>query len=361
VNNATFAAMLHLAKRRRQFLAALAGLSNLLVSCTSYQAVTDTHNTREFLTNDLEDQILLNLIRSKNGLPFSHYDVVNLQSNVLTKVNPSAMAGRTGITNSRPAITTFQRTTGGSSAGTVLTNTIGGASAVAEAVTRPLSASLSAENDNTITISVSPVHDEPAVYSAYVEFLNFGNDGDLGSHDQSKSNPSKSISSLSGKNIYLDLQTNTTTTSTMALVTGQPVLDKNGRPSFDTSGKPIYEPNSIHEVPTTTDETVYAPEEKSTDLTVKGFFEHVKSVAEGPKKPPEGSYIPRTVKYWEGMYYWIPRRYVAQFSKLCFSLVSRKASTAGAATGAGSTSIKNPVKLQQLQNLQLLNLNNAIQ
>jgi hypothetical protein len=297
---------------------------------------------------------MVNLIRGKNGLPFSHYDVVNLQSNVLTKVNPSATAGRTGVTNSRPRITEIQRTTGGTMASNVVTDTIGAAGAVAESVMRPFSATLSGENDNTITISVSPVHDEPAVYEAYVRFLNFGNTGRFVSSQQREG-----LSKDKGK---LSLQTETTTMTTQSIVTGQQLRDKNGKPVYDENGKPVYEPNSLHEVPITTTQTVAAPTEDKVDLSIRGFWGDVKSVATATTKPAK-DFVPGTVRYWRGYYYWIPTTYVEQFSQLCFALVSRKPSAATGAAGvsAGSTSIRNPVKLQQLQNLQLLNLNNAIQ
>jgi hypothetical protein len=297
---------------------------------------------------------MLNLIRGKNGLPFSHYDVVNLQSNVLTKVNPSVTAGRTGVTNSIPRTIQTQQTTGGTMAGTVLTTAIGGAGAIAETVTRPWSASLTGENDNTITISVSPVHDEPAVYEAYVAFLNYGNTGHLARSSTGRQPANNKVN--------LSLQTQTTTVTTQQIVTGQQLRDKNGKLVYDDKGKPVYEPNSLHEVPITETQTVSAPSESKPDLSIRGFWDDVKSVAASLTRP-RVDFIPGTVKFWRGYYYWIPTTYVEQFSHLCFALVSRTPSTAGGGAGisGASTSIRNPVKLQQLQNLQLLNLQNSIQ
>ena len=51
-----------------------------LSSCTPYESKTDVHFARELMTDDLEDQIMWNLIRAYNGIPFSHYEVQQIQS-----------------------------------------------------------------------------------------------------------------------------------------------------------------------------------------------------------------------------------------------------------------------------------------
>ena len=66
-----------------------------------------------------------------------------------------------------------------------------------------------------------------------------------------------------------------------------------------------------------------------------------------------------TLKFWAGTYYWIPKKYIGEFSDLWLSVVARK--TQSATGGPSATSSQNPTKQLQLQNLQLNNLNNQIQ
>src|SRR5258708_31882352 len=104
----------------------VAGCAGLLVicGCVNYQAATDTHQSREYLTEDLEDQIMYNLIRAKNGLPFAHYDVASIQAAVTSKFTPSATAGQTVTHLSTPKVTQTQ-TTPGKALSTVVTTTVG--------------------------------------------------------------------------------------------------------------------------------------------------------------------------------------------------------------------------------------------
>src|SRR4051812_46217814 len=68
--------------------------SSLVCSCVSHQVVNETRQTRDLVQQDIEDQIVLNLIRGKNGLPFVHYDIVNIQSVAGSKIVPAVGGGR---------------------------------------------------------------------------------------------------------------------------------------------------------------------------------------------------------------------------------------------------------------------------
>ena len=67
--------------------------------CASYFSARDAHLAREYLTADIEDQIIFNLIRAENGLPFAPYDVSTVQSIVTDKIIPSAAAARNGVSS----------------------------------------------------------------------------------------------------------------------------------------------------------------------------------------------------------------------------------------------------------------------
>jgi hypothetical protein len=44
-----------------------------------------------------------------------------------------------------------------------------------QTIVRPYGASLGVEKDNTLTVTVNPVSDNPSIYAAYVKFLNYDN------------------------------------------------------------------------------------------------------------------------------------------------------------------------------------------
>lgn len=122
--------------------------------CTVYEASRQTHFAREYMTEDFETQIMFNLIRAVNGLPFEHYDVQQLQSVVTSSVTPSGGVGRTTTTNSFLPFAVV-----GSAIQTIV---------------RPYSFNISANRQSVITAVINPVTDNPDVYAAYAEFLNYG-------------------------------------------------------------------------------------------------------------------------------------------------------------------------------------------
>src|ERR1700730_15531309 len=111
-------------------------------SCTSYESARNTHLAREYLTEDLEEQIVFNLIRARKGQPFAHYDVGNTQSVVTVNATPSVGITRTGV------------------------------SSAARSITRVFTSGSSSTRSNGVTINVTPVFNDPKLYAAYVTFLN---------------------------------------------------------------------------------------------------------------------------------------------------------------------------------------------
>ena len=118
----------------------LLALVGAMGACTSYESARTTHNVREYLTEDIEEQIVFNLIRAANGLPFAHYDVVSAQSLVTSKGTASAGGTRTGVSNGyqpTAVVTTAVRT-----------------------ITRTLTGSIGGERSNGVTVNVKPIFDD---------------------------------------------------------------------------------------------------------------------------------------------------------------------------------------------------------
>jgi hypothetical protein len=125
-----------------------------LSGCTVYEATKQTHFAREYMTEDFEGQIMFNLIRAVNGLPFEHYDVQQLQSVATSSLTPSGAVGRTTTTNSFLPLAAV--------------------SSAIQTIVRPYSLSMTANRQSVITAVINPVTDNPDVYAAYAEFLNYG-------------------------------------------------------------------------------------------------------------------------------------------------------------------------------------------
>lgn len=146
----------------------------LIAGCTSYESAQNTHLAREYLTEDLEDQIMFNLIRAYNGLPFLHYDVTSVQSIVTAKVFPQIGGGRTSGHNTYPGSSTSTVTTPRKALSTTVTTAVGAVSAATETLSRPFSYNLNGERDNALTVNIAPNFDEPVI-EKYVGYLNLPN------------------------------------------------------------------------------------------------------------------------------------------------------------------------------------------
>lgn len=275
--------------------------------CTSYESAQNTHVAREYLTEDIEDQIVFNLIRAMNGLPFAHYDVSTVQSIVSAKVTPQVGGSRSEVSS-------------GFQPGVVVTSAL-------RAVTRTITPSISGERNNSVTVNVGPVFDEPKIYASYVSFLNLP-EKIPGDSARSPAPP----------------------TPTPPLM--EPVSEKRTETQErDKDDKPVG--NKTVEVETNSEKPT--PEKPAPKIN----FENIHSVVGDPAKPGEDAYVPHTLRHWGHLWYYIPSQYKAEFSDLCLSLVARGG---GGATGAGGTKKKAAGdKSVQRLNEQLMQQNTLIQ
>ena len=286
-------------------LSTIAGL--LLSGCTSYESAYNAHQAREYLTEDIEDQVVFNLIRARNGLPFAHYDVSNVQSIVGQKVSPAIGGTHNGVWNRyQPSVS--------------VTNAM-------RSITRGLTGGVGAERNNTVTITIAPIFDKPKIYASYVRFLRL---------------PSKSMGDT--KDVFYDRVDLLDSTDDSA-------AEATSKAKTDFEGKAASDLEIVQRTETT--KTITKDEQgRVVESTVKNKSEKPKpgskpfphiptgeiySLVESPTKPDQRIYIRGTLRKWGESWYYVPVQYRPEFSDLCLSLVARGE---GGATGVEEENAK---------------------
>jgi hypothetical protein len=113
----------------------------LLTGCTATQTRWDATNIRKEVMVYYNDQIMDNLIRAKNHLPFVHVDIT-----LLTSQGGSQITGTIGAGESRTNTNTSKSMAG----------VVGTLGTIANAVTRPFSWSVSPQQTETLSIQAAP-------------------------------------------------------------------------------------------------------------------------------------------------------------------------------------------------------------
>jgi hypothetical protein len=270
---------------------AVCSLVTLLCSCVGFEGIKQAQDTRQFMTEDLESQIMFNLIRAKNGMPFAQYDIQQLQSVVSSKATPQGGLGRTTTTSSFPG--TSEVDLNGAGAVTLIKNIAGTATGAVQSIVRPYTATFGYERDNTLTVTINPVTDNPNVYAAYVTFLNF---------DNACPKPPKQH----------------------AAETDDQGEDYNTLTEFPTKKFPVKEVITTtkgDEQKTTIDQM---PKDPKPALTIYGFGENIRTIVARKNKPAPGTYVRDAIRFWGGDWYYVPCCYTRQFVDLWLSLVAKK-------------------------------------
>ena len=341
----------------------------ICAGCTSYESARISGSSSSDMTDVLEQEIVDNLIRARNALPFVHYDVYQIQSIAGQNFTPKITAGRTDVANrTLPRGTTTNRNALGIVTG--MTTVVGTAGGLLGTVTKPFGIDVSGTRNNQATITTSPVLKEPDTYFAYTEFLNAPKrhyEDKTGAwipdweepkpEDEKKKSPKTAATET--KLSTLDTKTEVTVTKD-ASGAKQSVVEKS------------------------TADTVEIPKDKAPSakpevrLNFKYLDYHppgwISSLEKGKRAPDSGDYIPHTLRRWEGSYYWVPVAYRQEFSDLCLAVVARGTLIAAksrygkpvqnGAISRGATIIVNPgpsdvEKALNLQNLELNNLNST--
>jgi hypothetical protein len=300
-------------------------LAGALAACTSYESARTTHNVREYLTEDIEEQIVFNLIRAANGLPFAHYDVTTAQSVVTAKATASAGGTKSTVSNDYQPLA-------------VVTSAV-------RAVTKTLTGSAGGERTNGVTVSVKPIFDDPKLYAKYIKFLNLTpktwtketaaqfNEFDTNEPDETAATAKTSAQSPTPLEIVAEVTKQTVET------------DKDGQP---TARK--------NETLTESRPTRPSPERFPTVR-----FDQIQSLQASDRKPLKTAYIPRTLRWWGERWYYIPVEYRQEFSNFCLSLIAR-------AGDAGTTGPSGAARIEERQtkafedfNSELMRQNTLIQ
>jgi hypothetical protein len=141
----------------RSLVALLTGLSILVLApgCAVHQTRCDQDKIRTTLNTLYENQIIDNLVRAANGLPFAQIDYANATSTV-TVTETADLGGGQTFEASR------QLTLPVKAIIAVLTRT----------VTDMFTWNVHGENSNQIAVTANPVINHNEVYDAYLQFLN---------------------------------------------------------------------------------------------------------------------------------------------------------------------------------------------
>ncbi|MFL6530668.1 MAG: hypothetical protein ACJ8KX_09380 [Chthoniobacterales bacterium] len=257
-----------------------------LSSCTTYEAARDTHAAREYLNQDLEEQIVFNLIRASNGLPFAHYDVTTVQALVTSKATGTAGASRSDVSNGfQPAA--------------VVTTAV-------RAITRSFIGGVTGERSNVVTINIKPIFDDPNLYMKYATYLNL---------------PAKSWSKDSSYNRFLDMGRSGKAKKEMATVAE--TTEKTTQ-STDQDGHQVWEKTTTQRqsgpsAPPVVQIREFMSEPRRSDSAVRPL-----EASSG--KPTREAYVPNTLRHWNGTWYYIPAEFRPEFSDFCLSLIARAGS-----------------------------------
>ena len=294
----------------------------IVISMSGCTAIQSTHQVkldqtqmRGVLMDYTEDQIMENLIRARNGLPFVHFDFSHVTAQVTTKVTPSVAGGRTRATTSNlsPNMSTTQIASG------PITTTIAAIGGVLETITRPFSYGVTAERDNVVNVEVNPVLTEKNVYEAYINFL---------IDPWGKGSPQASAASKPSP----------------PALTQRTVIEKSGPQTKTTTEEPkASPPDGLAVTKSTTEDkggekttiTVEEPKAPPPDkLDTITDFDGIDSLRRSSQCQPADSVVIQ--RLWrDHYYYYVPKCYKHAFFKLCLITVAR--SSVKSPTGASST------------------------
>ena len=354
-------------------------LSLLAAGCTDFESARTASAAAADMSDILGEQIVDNLIRLRNGMPIVHYDVQQIQAQIQQNLNPQITAGRTNVTNQlNPSGKTTTRN--GLNAVTGVSKVVGVADAALGSVTRPFGFSIQGTRGNSNTVVLNPVTKEPDVYFAYTEFLNapkwlYDAPSNTWYRQWEKANPTPECSSNGGR-------ATPTPTPTPAPKTKLSTKDTES----ETTVTKDPQNNPVSSVEKTITKTTEVPADMPTapKPTVSVYFKNIdytpkvrslSSLEKTLNPPAKGDYIPHTLKKEGGYYYWVPQRFMQDYSDLCLAVVARGTLVAtqskyGRPCPRGGGNVGTAIivapgnsdveKQLNLQNLELNNLNSTI-
>ena len=113
--------------------------AQLLVGCTATMVRWDSMRMREEIMAYYNDEIMDNLVRMKQGLPFIHVDVSSVSAAVLSQISGNIGGGESDMhSNTSPSA-------------------VGGLVAIAKTIARPFTYSFTPTHSDNLTITAVPV------------------------------------------------------------------------------------------------------------------------------------------------------------------------------------------------------------
>lgn len=153
-----------------------------VTSCTNQVVHWDAVQMRRHVMDYYTDQVMENLIRAKNGLPFVHVDVVSLSAVSAAKVAATVGGGQTlnnsGTNTSTGIAGQTVTTTAPAGMTTQVTRALAGAAGftttIVHGAMRPFTVSAAPEQSDNLTIVSSPVVGNKAagaIHNCYICFI----------------------------------------------------------------------------------------------------------------------------------------------------------------------------------------------
>jgi hypothetical protein len=181
----------------------LASAVLLLTSCASQTAHWDAVQMRRHVIDYYNDEIMENLIRAKNGLPFVHVDIVSLSAISTAQIAATVGGGQTLNNSGTNAVTraTGQTVTTAAPTGltTAVTRALAGAAGLTTTIvngaTRPFTISATPQQSDSLTILGSPAvatRVARCINNYYLCFLNCS-DPKCGASVRDTDNPSSLV------------------------------------------------------------------------------------------------------------------------------------------------------------------------
>jgi len=245
----------------------------LLSGCETGQVHWDSMKMREHLDHYYSEEIIDNLIRARNGLPFVHVDIDTLTASVTGTVTGNVGGGQT-LNNTgtqvftKPAATRQVATTTGMNPGVTTTNAFGTAvgvlGTISDLAVRPFTFSVAPSRTDKADVTTKPIVNDPCAYWPYLKFLTLPK---------------------------------------------MPMADPNqpvpSEPRLRTPGE---------------DDCTHLPE-----LSLSKKIYSVERVAQELGEPPPDTYVPDTLQKRGKYFYYVPRAYSQAYFDLCLALMTRKA------------------------------------
>jgi hypothetical protein len=262
----------------------------LLAGCTATQTRWDATNIRKEVMVYYNDQIMDNLIKAKNHLPFVHVDVTLLTSQGSSQISGTIGAGETSNNTSTQQEThqTVTTNTAGATVSHAVAGTVGVVATITHMATRPFTYSVTPQRTETLSIQAAPALGSQAMVSPTTEPNESPEPTDKPTWEETKKTIETETTSADGKKTWSKTESRI---------------------------KPSPKPKLI---------SIYCLYEKYAKCPSEGGV-----LSESSIRPRENSYVPGTLKRWGTQYYYVLQRSKDGYYEFCKQLFTKGQSQTG--------------------------------